>query len=142
MTGNPIDCPADFECRRRPDDDSLSIADLVGPTSRPDIIKAITSTFANDLEYLLPHFHPDTDLTLVLPHHEKNQPTQPPRPVHPQFPRTVMVSPAMKGFYGSAHVKIIVVFYQTYCRIVVPTANLVAYDWAAMDNVSRTCRFT
>lgn len=46
-----------------------------------------------------------------------------------------MVSPAMKGFYGSPHVKIIVVFYQTYCRIVIPTANLLEYDWATMDNV-------
>lgn len=71
----------------------------------------------------------------MFPGPEKDGPTQGPFPVHEAFPRTTRVHPAMKGFYGSMHVKCIVLFYQEYCRVVIPTANLVGYDWNQMDNV-------
>jgi Tyrosyl-DNA phosphodiesterase len=47
----------------------------------------------------------------------------------PNVPNVRVCYPSMKGQINCMHSKLMLLFYPTYLRIVVPTANLTPYDW-------------
>lgn len=56
------------------------------------------------------------------------------------MPRTRLCCPPMGGQVTSMHSKLMLLFHLDYVRIVVPSANLVPYDWGenngVMENVT------
>lgn len=58
------------------------------------------------------------------------------------MPRLRVCFPSMEGEINCMHSKLMLLFHQAYLRIVVPSANLVPYDWGEfggfMENVKET----
>lgn len=112
----------------------LCLSDLIGPRGRADLIQAIVCTYKADVNWIASHFDPTTNLTFVLPHRDQKPPAGLPHEYHPTtttiYPRTD------QAYNGTMHVKLLVLVYDAYCRIVVMTANLYRFDWTECDNVS------
>jgi hypothetical protein len=121
-------------CAFSPSRSDLSLGDLIGPVGRPDLIKAIVTSYRSEVDWIATHFAPDTDLTLVLPYRPQNPPAALPREYHPTT--TAVYPPTNQAYHGVMHVKLLVLVYETYCRLVVLTANLYEFDWTECDNVS------
>ena len=54
------------------------------------------------------------------------------------IPNIRLYFPKMEGIVNCMHSKLMVLFYEERCRIVVPTANLVGFDWGVgrvMENM-------
>lgn len=55
------------------------------------------------------------------------------------LPNVSLVFPNMSGQINCMHSKLMLLFHETYLRIVIPTANLVKFDWGGnkgiMENV-------
>jgi len=110
----------------------LTLADLAGPPGRGDLISAVVCGFTYDLDWLLQHFSPTANLTLVLNNHDPHRP----RRVR-SHPNATVLYPRAEGTWGGVmHVKLLVLFYSTYCRIVILTGNLNPVNWTTCDNAS------
>ncbi len=58
--------------------------------------------------------------------------------VHNILPNWVMTTPFLPGGRGCMHMKFMLVFYSTgRLRLMITTANFIAYDWRDIENVSR-----
>ncbi len=112
--------------------DDLSLADLVGPRGRSDLVKAIVISFTYDLDWLLPHFDSNAELSLVFNDHEPDRP----RRVCSHPNATIIYPRAGQTWAGVMHVKLLVLFYSKYARIVVMTGNLNQINGTTCDNVS------
>lgn len=131
-----------------PADDTISFSDLLSPLE--NLKSALLSSFIWDFDWLLPNFSTYLNsINLLLVMHAK-------QPFHKQqleadFQRIKTVKlcfPPMDGSVHCMHSKLILLFYEAEetndekwrerCRIVVPTGNLVPFDWGAgsvMENM-------
>ena len=91
----------------------------------PQLETAVMSSFQVDWEWLWSKLgKKEIDLMFVL--QEGDHIVQTPLP---NVPNVRVCYPSMKGQINCMHSKLMLLFYPTYLRIVVPTANLTPYDW-------------
>ena len=50
-------------------------------------------------------------------------------------PFVKLIFPPMPSLYGCMHIKFLVLVYEEHVRVVIPSANLVPYDWDTMENI-------
>ncbi|KAM0749822.1 phospholipase D/nuclease [Meredithblackwellia eburnea MCA 4105] len=120
-----------------PDRDSLSFDAVLGP--KASLKYAIVSAYVVDVEWTISHFPPNVPLLLVMPHDDKQKGSGILEVMPPEIrPDTYRVAPVarsgMSDFVGAMHTKLTILYYHDFCRVVIPTANQVDYDWDRIDN--------
>ena len=102
---------------------------------------AVLSSFMWDFDWLFPKL--DTKRTkLVLVFHAKERRTR--EQYIEDFsgiPNVRLCFPAMEGQVNCMHSKLMLLFYKEFVRIVVPTANLVAFDWGEAGGIMENMVF-
>lgn len=93
---------------------------------------AIISSYALDMMWVADHFQEDTSLLLVNRRDESKSPKLSQIVVEAKTTNLFLLYPDIS--YGAMHVKCAILCYDNYMRVVIPTANFVAYDWDTMDN--------
>ncbi|KAG8883768.1 hypothetical protein FRB97_005942 [Tulasnella sp. 331] len=111
---------------------TFRLSELLG-ASMEDIKLVVLSSFCNDIPWLAGILPRRAPVILV------NQPGPDGKativhPVHPDLPSWTMVSPFLRGGHGCMHMKFMLVFYPTRLRVIIPTANFIAYDWRDIEN--------
>lgn len=129
------------------DDQTTSFADLIKPTSSDAPLKsAFLSTFIVDFDWLFQHF--DTrSVSFVLSLHAGSE--QEKILIQRDFTGIAnvrLVFPYVGGIVNCMHSKVMLLFYensrdslQARCRVVIPSANLVPWDWGVggvMENIA------
>ncbi|GAA5937021.1 uncharacterized protein JCM15063_000130 [Sporobolomyces koalae] len=112
---------------------SLSFKQLIGPRSTLQL--AIVSAFVMDELWIANQFPRETPLLLINPGPITN-------PVQIELVGSYKlnlfrVNPERRSpdpFVGCMHTKLMVYYHKDFCRIVIPTANAIEYDWAQIDN--------
>ncbi|KAF9561658.1 hypothetical protein EC968_005644 [Mortierella alpina] len=105
---------------------TIRFQDLV---NREHIVKAVLTTFMLDepwLEKCLPRSVPQCLVT----HWSQDQGDQ---PGFLTDGKVTYLHPPLTGF-GTFHPKLMLLFYPTFCRVVVSSANLVSHDWEQLVN--------
>ncbi|KAK4049746.1 hypothetical protein OIO90_005327 [Microbotryomycetes sp. JL221] len=130
-----------------PTSDSLTFPQVIDKSSQLE--SAIVGAYVLDPTWVVSHFDDATRLLLIMP----GSPPQPGQPVPKGYdwtqarysqvletvkpntfcsnPRTIVFGPQRESLM---HTKIIALFYRDFCRICIPTANAVPYDWDTIDN--------
>ncbi|KAI5478523.1 tyrosyl-DNA phosphodiesterase 1 [Pseudohyphozyma bogoriensis] len=120
-----------------PDSTSFSFDDALGP--KADIKTAIVGAYVMDVEWVCERLGGDFPVMLVTPTHSKENLKGEIAQVIPEVRlNTFQCSPRMQqlfsGYYGTMHVKCLILYFEDFCRIIIPTANSVDYDWDRIDN--------
>ncbi|GAA5957856.1 hypothetical protein JCM21900_001288 [Sporobolomyces salmonicolor] len=116
-----------------PDLTSLRFLDLIGP--RPTLVAAVVSAYCLDPAWVAQHFPSECPLLLIMPRSPGD--TQGPLcgvSVKSNTYRVIPPDNAPGPFRGCMHTKLMIYYHTDFCRIIVPTANAVDYDWSHMDN--------
>ncbi|KAI3619979.1 tyrosyl-dna phosphodiesterase domain protein [Moniliophthora roreri] len=97
---------------------------------KTDIAFAIISTFAEDLSWIYQFFERDTPVIFVTQPDSTGEAT-----IKNILPNWIKTTAFLRGGYGCMHMKFMLLFYKTgRLRIVISTANLVAFDWRDIGN--------
>ncbi|GAA5886232.1 hypothetical protein JCM5296_003529 [Sporobolomyces johnsonii] len=116
-----------------PDSTSLSFLDLIGP--QPTLVAAIVSAYCLDPTWVAQHFPAKCPLLLLMPRGKGD--TQAPLcevSVKPNTYRVIPPDNAPGPYGGCMHTKLMIYYHADFCRIIIPTANAVDYDWSHIDN--------
>ena len=123
-------------CPGYPTDDTISFADLIAPASQ--LQSCLLSSFIWEYDWLFPHFSTKTTNFLLVMHakypSQKSQITAD----FAGIPNIKLCFPSLEGQVNCMHSKLMLLFYAERCRIVVPTANLMGFDWgvgSVMENM-------
>jgi hypothetical protein len=113
-------------CRGFPRQDDIKIEEVL---ERKDLKLAVLSSFQWDVEWLLAKIDTlNTKLIMVM--QAKDESTkQLYRKDTADMPNLRLCFPSMEGQISCMHSKLMLLAHPTYLRVVVPTANLVPYDW-------------
>ncbi|GAA6009790.1 hypothetical protein JCM11491_000814 [Sporobolomyces phaffii] len=119
---------------------SLSFAHLIGP--RATLRCAVVSAFVLDPTWVVSLFPDHLPILLIMPRAEGDTVREPLAKITLQGleAKTELhrVIPKMTemgyGFQGCMHTKLLVYFHEDFCRIVIPSANAIEYDWSIIDN--------
>ena len=112
--------------RGHPRDNDIKIEEVLQPSS---LRIAVLSAFQWDTEWLLSKIGSfRTRFVLVLQAKEEAQRQQYIRETR-DWPHVRLCFPPMPGQVSCMHSKLMLLFHEDYIRVVVPSANLVAYDW-------------
>ncbi len=96
---------------------------------RSHLEAAVLSSFQWDWDWLLPKLDTQrTKFVFVLQAKEETTKQQY-RSDFSGIPNVRLCFPSMEGQINCMHSKLMLLFYSTHLRVVVPTANLTAYDW-------------
>ncbi|KAJ2809539.1 hypothetical protein H4R20_000041 [Coemansia guatemalensis] len=115
-------------------EDTVNLAELLDAT---ELTEALLTTYALDMDWLLAHFRPDTQLTLIADQQQlsrkmENTPEQKQlrkeqgiRMITPEF-----IIPEVQIM----HTKLMLLFYPEHMRLLVSSANLVEDEWSIVQN--------
>ncbi|TFK73058.1 phospholipase D/nuclease [Pluteus cervinus] len=104
---------------------TFRLTEVLGPKS--DIAFAIISSFASDVPWMYQFFDPSTPVILVGQPDVTGQPD-----LKIILPNWIKTTPKLRAGHGCMHMKL---FHKNgRLRVVVSTANLIAYDWRDMEN--------
>jgi tyrosyl-DNA phosphodiesterase-1 len=96
--------------------------------SLPGLTELVLSSFAVDMDWL-ETILPTKSVWLSISSPEVT-------PGHIiKLPHLNLVFPRRTSAFGAMHVKLFILFSDHVCRIVIPSANLVPYDWDIMENI-------
>ncbi|KAJ8102211.1 tyrosyl-DNA phosphodiesterase-domain-containing protein [Lipomyces tetrasporus] len=112
--------------------DDITIEEVLQPAK---LRAAVLSAFQWHYEWILDKvFLGRTQLVLVVPAkgHEAREAL---RSMLSSVPNTRICTPNMDGLINCMHSKLQLLFYDTYLRVCVPSANLTNYDWGEGDGV-------
>ncbi|KAK9326317.1 tyrosyl-DNA phosphodiesterase-domain-containing protein [Lipomyces orientalis] len=112
--------------------DDITIEEVLQPAK---LRAAVLSAFQWHYEWILDKvFLGRTQLVLVVPAkgHEAREAL---RSLLASVPNTRICTPNMDGLINCMHSKLQLLFYDTYLRVCVPSANLTNYDWGEGDGV-------
>ena len=119
-----------------PTDRTISFTDLIAPA--PSLTSCLLSSFIWDFDWLFLHFSTKaTNFLLVMHAKYPSQRAQ----IESDFagiPNVKTCFPPMEGNVNCMHSKLMLLFYPERCRVVVPTANLMGFDWgvgSVMENM-------
>ncbi|GAA5851039.1 hypothetical protein JCM3766R1_004158 [Sporobolomyces carnicolor] len=130
---------------------SFSFKQLVGSAST--LTATIVSAFVLDPDWVVAHFPPECPTLLIMPRLKggggesvkdvpdgraikitTNDPESRIRG-HSELYRVIPTMRDMGAWSGGCmHTKLLVYFHKDFCRIVIPTANAIEYDWSIIDN--------
>ena len=48
---------------------------------------------------------------------------------------TMIFPPMPNSSFGCMHIKLVILMYESRCRVAIPSANLIQYDWETMENI-------
>ena len=119
-----------------PSEGTTSLPSLLSPTST--LRSALLSSFIYDFDFLFPHFNTKTTNFLLVMH--AKYPNQR-RIIEQDFagiPNIRLCFPPMEGQVNCMHSKLMLLFWDDRCRVIVPTGNLRGHDWrvgAVMENM-------
>ncbi|KAL8279939.1 hypothetical protein RQP46_007789 [Phenoliferia psychrophenolica] len=116
-----------------PDSDSFTFKQVLGPID--ELESAIVSSYVLDIDWVISHFPKELPLMLVKPGSKGGAPEV---LVGDGRTKTFKVAPhayEMHGWTGSMHTKAIVLCYKKFMRVVIPSANMIDFDWERIDNV-------
>ncbi|MDI1492540.1 MAG: hypothetical protein OHK93_003754 [Ramalina farinacea] len=95
-----------------------------------DLDVALLSSFQWDLPWVLSKLRPETQVGLVMQAKDENAKDRARAAVSSMENRTIQFCfPSMDGQINCMHSKLTLLSHVNYLRIVIPTANLVKYDW-------------
>ncbi|GJN87839.1 hypothetical protein Rhopal_000794-T1 [Rhodotorula paludigena] len=116
-----------------PDADSFTFRDLIGS---PSTLKAaVVSAFCLDPHWVVSHFQDETPLLLVMPRPRGDaSPALAVCSIKENTYRAIPDEKTADAWQGVMHTKLLIYYHDDYCRIVIPTANAVPYDWDLIDN--------
>ncbi|OKL56771.1 hypothetical protein UA08_07925 [Talaromyces atroroseus] len=125
-----------FGCARIGDD--IKIEEVLQSS---DLQLAILSSFQWDMEWLFSKFRTrDTRFMLVMQAKEESTKYQYEEETA-DMPNIRLCFPPMDGQVNCMHSKLMLLFHPEYLRIVVPSANLVPYDWGEQGGVMENTVF-
>lgn len=102
-----------------------------------DLKLAVLSSFQWDVAWLLSKLNKSTQMIFVMQAKEASTQRQYEQETSP-MPNLKLCFPPMPGQVNCMHSKLMLLSHPTYLRVVVPTANLVPYDWGetgVMENM-------
>lgn len=112
-----------------PREDDIKIEEVL---QSPKLKTAVLSSFQWDADWLFNKIDcKRTSVTLIMDENEAQAPM-----IHAKYKRIAICGP--KNVIGIMHSKLMLLFYENYARIVIPTANLVPHDWGetgVMENM-------
>ncbi|TFK36150.1 tyrosyl-DNA phosphodiesterase-domain-containing protein [Crucibulum laeve] len=127
----------DGECRqtaamhaepRKDGKPTFRLTDILGKTS--DIAFAIMSSYALDFPWIYQFFDPSVPVIMVAQPDATGAAS-----VKNVLPNWIKTTPPLRGGFGCQHMKFMLLFHKTgRLRVVISTANLIAYDWRDMEN--------
>ena len=115
-------------------DEDIKIEEVLQAT---DLKLAVLSSFQWDVEWLLSKLKRSTQMILVMQAKEDSIKRQYERETS-TMTNLRLCFPPMEGQVNCMHSKLMLLSYSSYLRIVVPTANLMPYDWGetgVMENM-------
>ncbi|BGP45300.1 hypothetical protein JCM10450v2_001118 [Rhodotorula kratochvilovae] len=116
-----------------PDTDSYSFADLIGPAS--SLQAAVVSAYCLEPEWVVSHFDAETPILLVMPRQKgDNAPALAQCDLKANTFRSIPKMRDVGPYPGVMHTKLMIYYHISFCRIVIPTANAMSYDWDLIDN--------
>jgi len=111
---------------------ALRIEDIIGPKNR--IKMALVSSYVAELPWVHGLFDPKTPLMVIRHHTEcgtfKVNERQNMFLCHPPMLKTANG----KARPGCMHIKFFIIFYDNFCRVAIPTANAVSFDYEIVEN--------
>ncbi|RMZ82750.1 hypothetical protein DV738_g1548, partial [Chaetothyriales sp. CBS 135597] len=117
-------------------DRTITFADLIAPA---DTLKScLLSSFIWDFDWLFPHFNTKQTNFLLVMHAKYPQDRQQIENDFAGIGNIRVCFPPMEGQVNCMHSKLMLLFWDDRCRIVVPTANLTGVDWglgSVMENM-------
>lgn len=114
--------------------DDVTLREVLRPES---LQLAVLSSFQWDIPWLFSHLRPDTRTTLIM--QAKDEATRSQYRSETEGSRNLRLCfPSMEGQINCMHSKLMLLSYPDYLRIVVPTANLVPYDWGEHGTMENT----
>ena len=102
-----------------------------------DLLLAVLSSFQWDIPWLLAKIADKTKITLIMQAEEEATRQQYKKETS-GIPNLRLCFPSMEGQIHCMHSKLMLLSYRLYLRIVVPTANLVSYDWGETGEMENT----
>lgn len=127
---------------------AISLRDAISPPTPNLTLKSVlASSFIIDFDWLLPHFNTATTKFIFVLHAQNDQHRALLQRDFSGVPNVRLVMPECLGGGGNMHSKLLLLFFQgekggsggeEVCRVVVPSANLIAADWGVggvMENV-------
>ncbi|KAI9220949.1 tyrosyl-DNA phosphodiesterase-domain-containing protein [Blastocladiella britannica] len=116
-----------------PGDGALKFSDLV---DKHHIQAAILSSFVWQEEWLFPHFPPGIRMCFI------SNPKSPVQLLPEMVGHVSNVCPVMpQQQFGCMHVKLAILVYRTFVRVVISSANLILQDWEMLVNVAHVHDF-
>ena len=116
---------------------TISFEQLISPSSKLE--SALLSSFIWDFDWLFPHFETRRTKFQLVMHAKLNAERDALKSDFAGVPNVRLTFPPMEGNVNCMHSKLMLLFYKDEerqrwkggqrCRIVVPTANLVDFDW-------------
>ncbi|KAF1810319.1 phospholipase D/nuclease [Eremomyces bilateralis CBS 781.70] len=114
----------------QPRDNDIKIEEVLRPS---DLRLAVLSAFQWDMEWILNKVKPTTKLVFVMEAKEEEVRKQW-RTDADHYKNLVLCFPPMPGQVNRMHSKLMLLSFENWIRVVIPTANLVPYDWGESAN--------
>ncbi|TFK18940.1 phospholipase D/nuclease [Coprinopsis marcescibilis] len=97
---------------------------------KEELAFAIISSYSLDLPWIYQFFNPSVPVIIVAQPDNGGPPS-----IKNVLPHWIRTTPHLRGGFGCQHMKFMLLFYKSgRLRVVVSTANLIAYDWRDMEN--------
>ena len=134
-----------------PSTNTMSFPDLIAPAST--LRFAVLSSYIWDFDWLLPHFATSTTQFNFIMHAKYPSERRSLEADFAGIPNVRLTFPNMDGIVNCMHSKLMLLLYEGdeqngsgwsggRCRVVIPTANLMAFDWGVggvMENMLWVC---
>ena len=128
--------------------EAISFIDILKPPSDTlnyTLKSTLLSSFITDFDWALPYFSTATVKFVLILHAQNSSHKQSLQQDFAGIKNVRLVTPEVSGGFGTMHSKVILLFFEAkedetkqICRVVVPSANLVPFDWGVggvMENV-------
>ncbi|KDR78204.1 hypothetical protein GALMADRAFT_245252 [Galerina marginata CBS 339.88] len=107
---------------------TFRLTEVLGKKS--DLAFAIMSSYSLDFPWIYEFFDRSVPVIMVAQPDASGQAT-----IKNVLPHWIKTTPFLRNGYGCQHMKFMLLFYKTgRLRVVISTANLIAYDWRDMEN--------
>ncbi|KAF9529923.1 tyrosyl-DNA phosphodiesterase-domain-containing protein [Crepidotus variabilis] len=115
---------------------TFRITEILGKMS--DLSFAILSSYSLDYSWIYQFFEPSIPVIMVAQPDASGEAS-----IKNVLPHWVRTTPFLRAGFGCQHMKFMLLFYKNgRLRVVISTANLIAYDWRDMENVRVPIRFS
>lgn len=118
-----------------PRDNDIKLEEIL---QKEDLNLAVLSSFQWDVEWLLRKIKTNTTQMVFIMQADTEEIRTKYRNDTARMPNVRLCFPSMEGQVNCMHSKLMLLSYPTHLRVVVPTANLVSYDWGETGIMENT----